>query len=244
VDDSGESAGVIDLELPPGTYNVHAIPAAAAGEELGAAALGALATTWIVPAEPAEQFGKVLELPLMAALNGQSQMLGAQVQVLPVPELVKPFDQAFGAAPLPSRAASGLVDSFGHFAVQADPGEFNVSVQGPESLGFAWFVRAGIAMTDKNQDLGRVVLPRPVLFSGTCAINQQSKEKDGGVTVIKSVAVPAGSATIRAYAYLDKSFAYTRDPAQAQSLIQVAETRADDQGAFRLLLPPSLQTSK
>jgi hypothetical protein len=244
VDESGKSVGVIDLELPPGTYNVHAIPPVAAGDAPGSAALGAFSTTWVVPAEPAEQFGKVLELPLMATLTGQSQMPGAQVQILPVPELVKPFDQAFGAAPLPSRAASGLVDSSGRFAVQADPGAFNVSVQGPESLGFAWFVRPGVVMTDKNQDLGRAFLPRPVLFSGTCAINQESKEKSGEMTVSKTVAVPAGSATIRAYAYLDKSFAYTRDPAQAQSLIQVAETRADDQGAFRLLLPPSLSSPK
>lgn len=244
VDDSGKSVGAIELELPPGTYNVQAIPAVAVGEEPGSATLGAFATTWIVPAEPAEQFGKVLELPLMATLTGQSQVPGAGVQVLPVPELVKPFDQAFGAAPLPSRAASGLVDSSSHFAVPVDPGRFNFSVQGPESLGFAWYVRPDLLMTDQNQDLGRVFLPRPAIFSGICTIEQPVKEKQGDVTVDKIVAMPAGSATIRAYAYLDKSFAYTRDPAQAQSLIQVAETRADEQGAFRLLLPPNLASSK
>jgi hypothetical protein len=57
-------------------------------------------------------------------------------------------------------------------------------------------------------------------------------------------AVPASAATIRAYAYLDKDLAYTRDPAQAHTVVQVAETRADEQGAYRLLIPPSLASSR
>jgi hypothetical protein len=52
------------------------------------------------------------------------------------------------------------------------------------------------------------------------------------------------SALIRAYAYLDKDFAYTRDRTQARSVIQVAETRSDELGTYRLLVPASIDASK
>jgi hypothetical protein len=51
---------------------------------------------------------------------------------------------------------------------------------------------------------------------------------------------PLASASVRAYAYLDKDRAYTRDPKMAAFLVEVAETRADANGAFRLLIPESI----
>ncbi len=56
--------------------------------------------------------------------------------------------------------------------------------------------------------------------------------------------MPLASAAIRAYAYLDKNLAYTRDAKQAVSVVQVAETRADENGAFRLLVPSSIVAPK
>lgn len=243
------SNGMFELELPPGTYNVQAVPLTDTGSssELPAA-LASLRATWQIAETPSEQFGRILELPVSAQLTGQSQMQGARVQADPTPELVTIYKEVFGGAQeqdsdhpndlldpgvFAPRAASALVDASGRFAVRADPGRFNVSVGGPEALGFAWFVRPGIDVADRDVDLGRIVLPRPTLLSGVCSVSLP----DGTV-------VPAPAATIRAYAYLDKDFTYTRDPAEAQSLIQVGETHADKAGAYRLLVPPSLAPAR
>jgi hypothetical protein len=99
-------------------------------------------------------------------------------------------------------------------------------------LGFAWFVRPGVQVGERNLDLGRVSLPSPSLLSGTARVLVDSKE------------VALSSAAIRAYAYLDKDLAYTRDAKQAVSVVQVADTRADENGAFRLLVPSRIAASK
>jgi len=79
--------------------------------------------------------------------------------------------------------------------------------------------------------LGHVTLPTPAMLSGTARVS------------VGGVAAALGSAAIRAYAYLDKDLAYTRDPKQAVSVVQVAEARADENGAFRLLVPSRIAAS-
>ncbi|HVY29276.1 MAG TPA: hypothetical protein VHB79_22105 [Polyangiaceae bacterium] len=241
--------GVIDLELPPGNYRVQGMPGTRVGmNDDSLDSIGSLRTVWPIAATPSQQFGKTLELPAIAQLTGQSPMPGAEVQAVPVAAHIGEFAAVFGdtrstassddgdGVPDPSlptvlspRSTTGTVDASGHFTVQADLGLFNVSVRGPESLGFAWFVRPGVVVTGDNQDLGHLVLPRPTVLSGSCLVG-----------LVSGNSVPAPAATIRAYAYLDKDLAYTRDRSQARTVIQVAETRADDSGAYRLLIPPSL----
>lgn len=224
--------GALRAVLPPGTYKVQAVPPALGGPT-AEGALAALETSWDIPADVPVQFGKVLEFAPIAAVVGQTRgFSGAQVQAVPSPKTTLPFEEAFGEGPFTPRAAIGLVDNAGKFAVAADPGLFDVSVQAPESLGFAWFVQPGVQVVDHDQDLGRVALPRPALLSGTARVSLAGRE------------VPLGSAAIRAYAYLDKDLAYTRDAKQAVSVVQVAETRADEKGGFRLLVPSRIAASK
>jgi len=223
--------GAVHAVLPPGTYKVQAVPPLVAASP-NEGTLAALETTWDVPADVAVQYGKVLELSPIGALVGQTRFVGAQVQAVPSPKTTLPFEQAFGEGPFVPRAGIGLVDAGGRFAVEADPGVFDVSVQAPESLGFGWFVRPGVRVSEHDQDLGKVALPRPALLSGTARVSLGGAE------------VALGSAAIRAYAYLDKDLAYTRDPKQALSVVQVAETRADESGAFRLLVPSRIATPK
>ena len=195
--------------------------------------LAALETVWDIPSDPPVQYGKVLELKPISALVGQTLFLNAQVQAVPTAQTVLPFEQAFGAdATFTPRAASGLVDEAGQFVVQADPGRFDVSMLAPESLGFAWFVRPGVQVAERNLDLGRVSLPRPSLLSGTARVSLEVGD------------VVLSSAAIRAYAYLDKDLAYTRDAKDAVSVVQVAHTRADENGEFRLLVPSQITPSK
>ena len=223
--------GALDAQLPPGKYRVQAVPPMLGGS--GAeSALAALQTIWDIPADPPVQYGKLLELQPSSAMVGQTLFLSAQVQAVPSPQTILPFEQAFGAGAFTPRATNGLVDDAGQFVVQADPGRFDVSVQAPEAWGFGWSVHPGVQVGEHNQDLGRVSLPRPSLLSGTARVSLAGTD------------AALSSAAIRAYAYLDKDLAYTRDVKQAVSVVQVAETRADENGAFRLLVPSRIVASK
>jgi hypothetical protein len=223
--------GALDVELPPGQYQVQVVPPMAGASE-AEGPLAALKTNWDVPVDPPVQYGKLLELQPISAVVGTTPFLSAQVQAIPAPQTILPFEQAFGAGAFTPRATTGLVDEAGQFVVQADPGSFDVSVRAPDSLGFGWFVRPGVEVGEGHQDLGGVSLPRPSLLSGTARVSL------GGTQVALS------SAAIRAYAYLDKDLAYTRDAKQAVSVVQVAETRADESGAFRLLVPSHITATK
>jgi hypothetical protein len=117
--------------------------------------------------------------------------------------------------------------------VQVDPGRFDISVRAPDALGFAWFVRPGVEVVDGRQDLGRLEPKEPSVLTGSALLE---------VTMNSSVPIP--SALVRAYAYLDPDRAYTGDLTRAASVIQVAETRTDGAGAFRLLLPSSIAAPK
>jgi hypothetical protein len=223
--------GALHAVLPPGIYKVQAVPPALGGPS-AEGALAALETSWDIPADVLVQYGKVLELAPISSVVGQTRFLGAQVQALPSPKTTLPFEEAFGEGPFTPRAGIGLVDDAGKFAVAADPGLFDVSVQAPDSLGFSWFVRPGVQVAERNQDLGLVTLPRPALLSGTARVS------------IAGTDAPLASAAIRAYAYLDKDRAYTRDAKQAVSVVQVAEARADEVGTFRLLVPSRIAAPK
>lgn len=228
-----EADGIFQVDLPPGSYRVHAVPPTGdyAGSE--GSALAALVSDWEVPADVRFQAGKLLELPAIPSIVGQSSFPGAQVEVQAAPQKVSPFDVAFGEAAFVPRANSALVDERGRFQVQVDPGSFDISVRAPEKLGFAWFVRPSVQVQDTDLDLGRVQAQPPSVVTGTASV---------AVDSTSAVAVP--SALLRAYAYLDEDRAYTRDPSRAVSVIQVAETRTDEQGAFRLLLPSSIAAPK
>jgi hypothetical protein len=120
--------------------------------------------------------------------------------------------------------------------VNVDPGKFDVSMRPPASSGYAWFVKPGVDTTDGPQDLGVVGRKAPSALRGTTT---------GLFVEGKAVSTKAiGSCSVRAYAYLDKDLAYTRDDAAAVSVVQVAETRSDENGAFRLLVPSSLAAPK
>jgi len=221
--------GLFEVELPPGQYLARAVPPMPAGIPPVDGALSAIEVTWDVPADIDSQAGKLLELPKLAEVTGLAGVQGAQVQAVPSPQPVLVFNEAFGLGPFTPRASSALVDETGRFVMQADPGTFDISVQASESLGFGWFVRAGVQVGDKPLDLGHANPPVPSVLTGTATLDDSTK---------------LSAAAIRAYVYLDKDQAYTRDPKQAVSVIEVAQTRAADDGTFRLLLPSSIAAPK
>jgi hypothetical protein len=151
--------------------------------------------------------------------------LGSQIQVQATPQ---PKSAFFGTPPFAPRANSALVESNGRFKVQVDPGTFDVLVRVPEELGYAWFVRPGVKVEGSERDLGRVPSPPTSVVTGVAQVGTEDMPS------------PVPLALLRAYAYLDANQVYTRDPRLAAFVIQVAETRTDEDGFFRLLLPSSI----
>lgn len=225
-----DADGFFSVSIPPGKYRVYGVPSQAGGSAGGE--LSSYEAAWEVSADAPFQAGRLLELPRRTEVKGQTSLPSAEIQAVASPQTILPFDQVFGAAAFIPRATPGLVDAAGRFVVEADPGTFDISVRPPESSGFAWFVRPSFEVQpgSPQQQLGGLAPQQPSLFTGSIVV--------GGAEGSVPPAIPF--ALIRAYAYLDENLAYTGDPMAARSVIQVAQTRTDEQGGFRLLIPAAL----
>lgn len=221
-----DSNGRFTAKLLPGTYDVKVVPKDPA--------LAAYETTWTVAATPSVQAGKVLGLGASAKLagsvltpSGKDPLVGASVQAVasPAKSHTGVLEAALGGAPLVPRASSDVVDDKGLFTLRTDPGIFDVSVRPAEGTGFAWLVRSNVQVKSGVEDLGQMKLPLPVEYSGTVSLQ-------GGTLV--------PGALIRAYIFMDAQQSYTSDPDAAKSVLPIAETRADSQGSYHLLLPAHL----
>jgi len=224
-----DSQGRFSAKLLPGTYRVQVVP-----EDPG---LAAFETTWAVGATPSVQAGKVLGLEASAKLAGSvltpagnDPLVGAPVQAVASPSKshTSVLEAALGNAPLVPRASSDVVDDKGLFTLRTDPGAFDVSVLPPDGTGFPWLVRSNVQVKSGLEDLGQMKMPLPVVYSGLVSVLPD----DPGS------AVPG--ALIRAYIFMDAQQSYTSNPDAATSVLPIAETRADSQGDFQLLLPAQL----
>jgi hypothetical protein len=142
--------------------------------------------------------------------------------------------QTLGEAVVVPRAASARVGSNGDFALHADPGTFDVSVRPLAESGFSWLVVPGVAVgttgpTSAGANLMTRALPLPVVYRGTVTLPGAAN----------AVATPVPGALIRAYVYTTAGL-YTSQPTKADAVVQVAETRADTSGIFKLLIPATL----
>jgi hypothetical protein len=221
--------GIFSIDMPPGKYRVYAVPdfgSRTASED----ELSALETEWEVAAGTSPQSGKLLELQPSNIVRGRSSLEGAEVRIAASLHSDLPFIEAIGKGDFVPRERNGLVES-GRFALSVDAGRLDISVRPPESLGFAWFVQPGVKIT-QDYDLGGVQAKAPSALRGT------TTGQFAGLDAVTTR--PIAACSVRAYAYLDEDFAYTRDKASAVSVVQVAETRSDESGAFRLLVPSSL----
>jgi hypothetical protein len=224
-----DSSGQFSVSLLPGTYTVQAVP--------DASDLAISATTWQVGSTPSAQAGKVIGLAHAARLAGSvftpggDPLVGASVVATASPSAandastVGALNAAMGDTSPPPRAASDLIGTSGAFELNVDPGVFDFSVRPPDGTGFAWLVRPGVTVDPSSiKNMQHMSAPLPVAYEGAVTVDQ--------------VKVPG--ALVRAYVYLDGSKIYTSDADHAQSVLQVAETRAADDGTFTLLLPAQL----
>ena len=250
------SDGQFELHLLPGTYRVSTIPLSSLLPGRGNEdPLGADTQEWLVPSAPSEQAGKVIALGRALAISGavvdasDSPVASAQVQAVASPlSIQSDILQQFLAGSYVPRASPGEGGGFeltvngarypfetrvswprGDFNVLTDPGTFDFSVRPDPDTGFAWLVMPNllVSSTSNGVGLGRIGMPLPFPYGGTVTVDGAEGPK----------LIPG--ALIRAYIYLRQG-QYTTDVVNADSVLQVAETRANDRGVFEILIPAEL----
>jgi hypothetical protein len=234
--------GQFDAYLLPGQYAVSTVPLASLDEgEPTGSALAADARIWTVPGAPYEQAGKVIALGSAFNVTGlvtaaNEPVAAALVQAVASPQSIQydPLQNTLGSSTANQvknafipRASAGRVNSNGDFKLKADFGKFDISVRPNADTGFAWLVMPNVEISPIRAGLARLSMSMPVSYRGTVTV-------PGSPTP-----VPVPSALIRAYIYLKKDD-YTGDAENADSVLQIAETRADVDGSFNILVPAKL----
>lgn len=229
--------GQFEFDVPPGTYRVSATPSATLDihSEDSDARLAQVTQLWDVPESPSVQAGRVLTLSEAVPINGRlpnaagtAELATASVQAIVSPASIRSdvLDLALGKPNLVPRASIDTVAQDGSFKLIADPGTFDVTVRPLASTGFGWLVFPKVDAS-AALDLSAPAIPLPVSYSGTVTM-----PGSGGPLTVPN-------ALIRAYAYMSNG-EYSADASKADSVLQVAETRANNDGSFQVLIPASV----
>jgi hypothetical protein len=211
------------IQLLPGSYTVFVAPTTTSDYATTTAELSIART-------PEHQSGKTITLDKVSEVDGvvltaaMEPAVGATVQAAASPFLAKPVEIAAGSKPFQPQALSGTVDETGQFLLQADPGTLDFSVRPADGTAFPWLVRPNVEVQSGPKQLGEMQVPWPVIYQGAIILPEK---------------VGASGALIRAYVYLNQD-GYAESREGATSVLQIAETRADANGNFRLFLPPHL----
>jgi len=230
--------GKFDTYLLPGTYRVLTVPQSPL-ETSGSDSLAAnFQEQWLVPTTPSEQAGKVIALSNASAIVGHvvdlsnRAVASAPVQAVPSPLSIQSdiLKLLLGGSFVP-RIATGDVSSTGNFSLKTDPGTFDLSIRPNPDTGFAWFVMPNVPVEGSGYGAGDISMPLPFPYRATVTV-------DGSEGLRR---VPG--ALVRAYIYM-KDGQYTTDAVNADSVLQVAETRADETGTFEALIPATLNHPK
>jgi hypothetical protein len=228
--------GTFDVDLLPGTYRVDALP----GDNSD---LAQTSTNWVIADSPDVQAGKLIELGSTLEIDGDAldasgaALTGAQVQAVASPASIVTdvLHVSLGETVSVPRAMNGSVHGDGSFALYADSGIYDFSVRPQASTGFSWLVIPSLAVgstpaTSASAELGDLLSPLPVSYVGKVT----SGDPAGATQTVPG-------ALVRAFIYMHAG-AYTADSTQADSVLQIAETRSDDEGTFELLIPATLNT--
>jgi hypothetical protein len=241
--------GNFRMKVPPGRYRVDAVPkgaSAACNEEAptrSAPCFASVHTTWEIGRQttnvpgtggmgPLVQGGKVIQFVRASVVSGRAvtplgPLAGASVRASVTPFSVQPdiLDRADGTADQLPRTGASLVEEDGSFSFLADAGTYDLFVQPDPASGFAWYVQPMLKVGSSDLDLSKLDVSLPVVFHGVVTSPIGTYSASNGVA----------DALIRAYTYVSNP-----DRPDERAAIQVAESRADQNGAFKLLIPAEL----
>ena len=224
-----DEEGKFRASVPPGTYKVRATPAPALG-------LGAAEATWEIRSTLSVgevQAGKTIELPKAPSVWGEAFANGAPIFGATASTVVSPrsvtttvTQRRLEVPPVVPRTSSDLISRDGSFDVPVDAGLYDFFVQPEARSRYPWLVLPSIEVPTGGLDLGRRRVSLPFVYRGDVLVDATTTRVPG--------------ALIRAYVYVTATGEYTSDPTMSAAVVPVAETRADDSGAFELLIPASL----
>lgn len=220
-----DANGHFEAALPPGVYQVIARP-----HEDGLA-LGV--TTWDIDQDTDCFCGNSVQVPAATTLAGSvstpsGDAADVEVRLTPAATGALPYLGAVSTLDVPPRPASTFA-RYGQFKLSVDPGLFDLSIITPRDSGYPWLVRPNQPISGSQADGSPTVLSlepfelqNPVVIQGTV--------RDPGNAVLPG-------ATIRAWIEVGAS----EGSGIAPSAVQIGETIADENGAYVLLLPPSIK---
>ncbi len=220
--------GDIEAQLVPGDYQVIVTPESAAD--------AMTEHTWTVASEPAVQAGRVLTVRSARRLTGiavepqgGSPLSSSPAEIVPIAPTPGMLEIALGAAASSPRSLTAETGSSGEFLLPVDPGLVALLVRTPEESGFPWLVRSGIEVEvggTADLDLGTLSATYPVMIEGTL------RDPDGNLVQ---------RARLRAFGLVGAKGGVVAKGEAARRALQVAETRSNESGRFRLLLPASVR---
>ena len=222
--------GFFEVTVPAGRYQVRGYPQ----PELE---LATATGDWLVGSLLPTQSGKTLEFPERVIINGRALVsgsngtaFGASVRASASPWMLEEdvLFKANGASQPAPRASGDLVGRDGDFSLAADPGVYDFFVQPEARSRYPWYVRPAIDVPAIGRSIDEFHVPFPVVHRGR--------------VVIKGANAVVPDALIRVYAHVTIAGKYS--PTPDNSVVQVAEARADRNGAFELLIPASLDARR
>lgn len=246
--DAGED-GLLAVDLLPGRYSVRAAPEApdyCLSPNSKRNCPVPTEVDWEVGAEPF-QYGRTLKLSPGAVVIadikepiGRRPLSGATVRATPVPVSAAALDELL----VGTRAASGVfttdTDSAGGVRLAVPAGrQFIFTVVPPDGSNYPWLVQPNLTTSHSRTtepfpvDLNSLSQPLPVAYRGVVLVPSLSTSDPDGL-----VEVPG--ALIRAYSY-HGSEGSVDSASDASFLVQVAETRAREDGTYELLVPSELK---
>jgi hypothetical protein len=223
-----DETGKFSATIPPGTYVARATPPPMLG-------LSAAEDTWTIRAASSVQgsglqAGKTIALPQTPFLSGDASANGSPVFGATASAVVSPLSVRTNVLepvpPVLPRSSSDSVPSNGSFSVSVDPGLYDFFIQPEARSRYPWFVLPHLLVPGGGRSSMHCKVSLPYVYRGHVVVGDTSNVVPG--------------ALIRAYAYVTEQGEYTPDIAMSAAVVQVAEARADETGAFELLIPASL----
>jgi hypothetical protein len=223
--------------LLPGRYRVTAVPKDGCSSDQ---CLGTTLEEWIIPAAPAFQGGKTIQFEVASKLEGYASVatggpaVGASVRAIASTSAIDSDVLANGDASVEvlPRASAGIVDSGGSFSLEADRGTFDFRVEPDPITGFGWLVQPRVTLPVTDDALSALTVPLPVVYQGRVTLENSASP----------VSIPG--ALIRAYVYVRDDGTLSPTRVDGAVAVQVAETYADEDGNYTLLIPRVLGSER
>lgn len=215
-----DKTGLFNAQILPGTYRVVVQPL---DDELRPI------ETEITVSDAEVQAGRTILIEPRNEVTGRLVDFNGQ-PIAGVPVALRAMDQgmvpsvlelAQGQQLFLPTATSDSTDKTGSFDLKADQGSFQLSLHPPEDSGYPWYVKLAQEVSADSLSLGKLSLSLPVAVSGVLTSDDVGEVSNARIVV---------------YAMLKDGQVVARE-ADATQIVPVAESRSDEKGQFRLLLP-------